>query len=114
MRGFKGGWLEFTSNYPNRNQKYDMVKVDKVMFRSFNTWENIGNLLLYHDTENKTVTVGIRPRLQLSTKYKIRFYPEKRSKKYADDDDDDDDDDNNKRKVEVRIGERLAFSTMLV
>lgn len=118
MRRFQGGWLEFTIDYPDRNQKYDMIKVDKVngAFRSFNRWENISNLLLYHDTEKKTVTVGIKKQLQHSRKYKITFHPEKMSKRDKDDDDDDDgdDDDKKEREVEVKLGKGLASSIILV
>lgn len=120
MRSFEGGWLEFTIDYPDHNQKYDMIKVDKVngAFTSFNRWENISSLLLYHDTENKTVKVGIKKHWRLSEEYKITFYPEKMSKKDNDDDNDDDDDgdddDKQEREVKVKLGKRLTSSIILV
>lgn len=115
MRRFEGGWLEFTRNYPKRNQKYDKIEVDKVKgpFRSFNKWENISNLLLYHDKENKRVTVGIKQHLQLRTEYKITFGKEKKTKRDNNDDEDDRDDDEEDRRqnkneinVKVSVGKR--------
>ena len=108
MRGCRGGWLEFTSSYPNRKKNYDTIKVDKVKgaFRSLDAWENISNLLLYHDTTNKIVKVGLKQHSLLRTEYKISFSTEKRSKK--------DDDHDAKGAVKVSVGERAAFSIILL
>lgn len=111
VRRFEGGWLEFTIDYPDRNQKYDMIEVDEVngAFRSINRWENISNLLLYHDTEKKTVKVGIKKHLPYLPEYEITFHPEKKLKKNHDKDDD-----KTEREVEVKLGKRLASSIILV
>lgn len=119
VRRSGGGWLEFTCNYPTPNQKYDRIKVNGVRgtFRRLNTWENINNFLLYHDTKKKSVTLGIKQRLQLPrSEYEIKFGKEKRptKTKKKDDDDDDDDEDYDKRKIKVSVGKRLAFSSVLV
>lgn len=92
--------------------------MDSWQLRSDNTWEN---LLLYHDTETKTVTVGIKQGLQ-DKKFEITFYPENTQKiddDENDDDEDDDDEDDSKKstskkvKVKVRVGKRPAFSIIL-
>lgn len=83
VTGFKGGWLEFSIKYPRKNQNYKRIEVDdNRALQSFNQWESISNLLLYHDIENKELKVSIKD-LQSTTKqnHEIEFYPDKGEKK---------------------------------
>ncbi|XP_011618821.2 uncharacterized protein isoform X3 [Takifugu rubripes] len=105
VRGFKGGWLEFTSWYPDLKHNYTLIKVNEAALKSFNQWETFSNLRLYHDTERKEVKVGIKGPSWSSRRYKIKFYPEKPSKR---DDDHDDDDDGDERTVDVKLGSHLT------
>ncbi|CAF89861.1 unnamed protein product [Tetraodon nigroviridis] len=101
VTGCTDEWLEFSTSYPDKTQRYDRIRVDSWQLRSDNTWEN---LLLYHDTETKTVTVGIKQGLQ-DKKFEITFYPEN-TQKIDDDEDDDDEDDSKKstsKKVKVKV-----------
>lgn len=79
VTGFRGGWLEFSVRYPKKNRTYKWIKVDDSRaVQSFNSWENVSNLLLYHDTRNKEVKVGIKDlKLDTTKTYEIKFYQAK-------------------------------------
>lgn len=114
VSGFKGGWLEFSGWYP-RLKLYTLIKVNKAAVKSFNRWETVGNLQLYHDTERKEVKVGIKAPPWSRKQYEIQFYPEKRSERHDDEDDEDDEDDDgdddnrDKRTVDVELSKSLMF-----
>ncbi|XP_074532496.1 polymeric immunoglobulin receptor-like [Halichoeres trimaculatus] len=79
VEGCRGGWVDFTCNYPNPSRSYEAVdfKLEKVIAKSTlkNQWDNDSRFSLHHNTTNKALRVIIRD-LQDDDKavYKCRFF----------------------------------------
>ncbi|XP_063766854.1 uncharacterized protein LOC134882823 isoform X3 [Eleginops maclovinus] len=77
--GCRGGWVNLTLKYPETNETYTSIEVlldqDKIIQITHNdTWANQGVFSMYHDKQNKSLRVGIKPISKDDYgKYKFKF-----------------------------------------
>ena len=64
--GCIGGWVNFTLDYPEPNETYTSIDVFMheeriIQITQNDTWENKERFSVYHDAQNESLRVGIKP-----------------------------------------------------
>ncbi|KAI9546635.1 hypothetical protein NQZ68_024533 [Dissostichus eleginoides] len=85
--GCRGGWVNFTLDYPTPNKTYSSINVvaDRktiIQITQNDTWENKERFSVYHDAKNKSLRVGIKQITQddfEKEKYEFKFNPDQQS-----------------------------------
>ncbi|XP_063766853.1 CMRF35-like molecule 7 isoform X2 [Eleginops maclovinus] len=82
VKGCRGGWVNFTHGYPDRNSKIqhiDLVRNNHenppiLQTNQKNVWISDGRFSVYHDTESRNIQVGIKDIQQKNfEEYELKF-----------------------------------------
>ncbi|XP_063766850.1 uncharacterized protein LOC134882822 isoform X2 [Eleginops maclovinus] len=85
VKGCRGGWVNFTHGYPDRNSKIqhiDLVRDNHenppiLQTNQKNVWISDGRFSVYHDTESRNIQVGIKDIQQKNfEEYELKFRSE--------------------------------------